>query len=149
MHFKLEVYHEILSIVRDITIDPLFYDYNERLKMLDLSKKKSLLVFGLTLPSQCIDMSGVNTYLKKKNFYVSVKACNLTEFFLFIRLNKFDYIELYVSRVSCIKKWFTHWDHTSLKFYPYCKKSKEFLSYYFYPVNDNEIKVALENYFES
>lgn len=143
--FHSTLCYEILSLVRDLTEDPLWFEFEEKLNALNLTKNKTVFVFQLTLPSQCLDMSGIMMQLKKNNFYVSVKACKLSEFFKFLRLTKVTYIEMYVSRTSCSRKWFDHWDYPSLKFYPYCKHSKEFWSYHFYPGSDNEIKMITKS----
>ena len=142
------LFYEVLSLARDIVEDPLYFEYQQKLFDLNLSKNKTRFVFRLTLPAKCIEMSGINMQLKKDNFYVSVKACNLSEFFMFSRLNKVIYIEIYVSKALCSKKWFDHWDYTSLKFYPYCKQSREFMSYSFCTGDDDEIKTNRKSRFD-
>lgn len=62
-----------------------------------------------------------------------MKLNNLNDFLDFIKCNKLDYVELFVSRTLCSGKWFNHWDLPTLKFYPYCKKFKPVLKYYCFP----------------
>ena len=88
-------------------------------------------------------MGGIDTVIKTKKrkiFYIVVNACKLYEFLEFVRLNQLQYVELFVSKTVCSKKWFNHWDFQSLKFYPYCKKIEPIYRYSCFPEYDSYVK---------
>lgn len=135
-------YKNILELVRRVTSD-ITLDYWEDLKNLNIEKNKKPLTFGVRLKSQWIQMGGIDMIVKKtklKIFYIVVKACKLYEFLEFVRLNKLQYVEMYVSKTLCTKKWFNHWDFESLKFYPYCRKFEPIYRFDCFPEYDPNVK---------
>ena len=131
---------DILELVRKVCSDATF-DYIEPYKQLNLDRIKKPIVFNIRIKDRMFEMGGMRSCFKKFDFFVVVKCNKLYEFLEFIKVNKIVYIELFISRAKCSKKWFNHWDLKSVRFYPYCKITQPVLSYYCYPdCIDNSVK---------
>lgn len=120
---------DIISLVRKVALNPLF-DFEDELTGLNLKKIKESYVFGMTTKTGYIEMEGIFFHLKEPKFYISVKACKLRDFLIFVRTSHIKYIELYVSRSRCTKKMYNHWDFPSLKIYAKCKVFEPYFGYH-------------------
>lgn len=138
-------HRDILNLVRKVALNPLI-DLNEvfdELENLNLKNKRKAYVFCMTTTNNYIEMEGIPFQLKQPKFYVSVKVNKLKELLSFVYTSKIKYVELYLSRVSCSKKLYDHWDYPALKIYYKCKVHEPHFSYYCFLEFGSEIKVAM------
>lgn len=129
----------ILQLVRSVA-QKCTTDYKQDLEDLNLKKQKRSVKFFIKLASMCIKLSDFDVFLKKREFYVSVKVSKLSELLEFVRFNKIDYIAIINSKAKCQRKWCSYWDYPSLKMYTNCKTPQPLFAYCAWPDKDCEIE---------